>query len=325
MRKISWMTGFLLMVGVPGLSASAQSEIPVVDSYTVDQRYTKNLPDYPEIRWPTLNLTAGQTIDFDRLYKEDDGRKLHVDVFGPAAELRNGHAVILIHGGAWRSGNKSHVFPLANLLAQRGYTVFTPEYRLSAEAPYPAGLVDINDLIVWVKENADDFEISPDAIAIAGGSSGGHMAALLAYSADGPLFKTSAEDDTSVSALIDMDGGLTLTSEEALRYENYAKERSGIGLWVGGAYETLPGVWAEASPVAHITDAAPRTLILSSGQTRFTAGHDEVEAKLGALGVDYEFFSYEDLFHTFWLFEPYVSDVAERIDEFLGGELNAEQ
>lgn len=299
------------------LPASAQDSIPLIDSYTVDQRYYRNIESHPEIEWPTLKFAPVQTISFDRLYKEEDGRKLHVDVFGPSAEAQNGRAVILVHGGAWRSGNKSHMFLLANLLAQRGYTVFTPEYRLSAEAPYPAGLVDLNDLIVWVRENSETFGYDAEAVAIAGGSSGGHMAALLGFSSGEPVFKSNPDDVTRVAAVIDMDGVLDFRTELALSYENRAGANSGVGLWVGGAYETATDLWVEASPVAHLAEDAPPTLIISSGNPRFTEGHLAVEDWLTARDTPYEFYSYEDLFHTFWLFEPYASEVADRIDGFL--------
>ncbi|MFX7918446.1 alpha/beta hydrolase, partial [Acinetobacter baumannii] len=88
-----------------------------------------------------------------------------------------------VHGGAWASGNKSHSYPFANLLAQRGYAVFMPEFRLSPEAPYPAALHDVNAAILWVKGRAAEFGMRPDGLAIGGDSSGGQMAALLAYSA----------------------------------------------------------------------------------------------------------------------------------------------
>lgn len=320
MKHIARMSalGILTWLGIASvLSASAQGTIPLVDSYTVDQRYYRNVETHPEIEWPTLTLEPGQSVSFDRLYKEEDGRKLHVDVFAPSEEVRNGRAVILVHGGAWRSGNKSHMFLLANLLAQRGYTVFTPEYRLSAEAPYPTGLVDLNDLIVWLKDNAEELEIDPAAVAIAGGSSGGHMAALLGFSSGETLFRSNAGDDTSVAAVIDMDGVLDFRTELALQYENRAGENSGVALWVGGAYETATNLWVEASPVVHLTENAPPTLIISSGNPRFTEGHLSVEAWLTARDIPYEFYSYEDMFHTFWLFDPYASEVADRIDGFL--------
>lgn len=293
--------------------ALAEGPIQVDDSYTVHQRYEKNRENYPEISWPNLNFEPGQTISFDLLYKQEGDRQLHLDLFSPPPELRNGKAILLVHGGAWRSGNKSHMFPLANLLAKRGYTVFTPEYRLSIEAPYPAGLIDLNDTITWIGSNADQFGIDPAAIAIGGGSSGGHMAALIGFSDHEETFNSS----TDLAAIIDMDGVLDFADPLAIRYENAAKEKSGVALWVGGALETAPELWDQASPASHLSENAPPILILSSGQARFTAGHQTVEDTLTSFEIPSEFYSYENLFHTFWLFEPYVSDVANRIDQFL--------
>ena len=175
----------------------------------------------------------------------------------------------------------------------------------------------MNDAISWVSKNAAHFGIDPEAITIGGGSSGGHMAALLGFSSHEAIFKSSDQTLTHISAIIDMDGVLDFSDPLAIRYENAAKEKSGVALWVGGALETAPEKWNEASPASHISDESPPILILSSGQPRFTAGYDGVQSRLAEYGIASEFHSYEKLFHTFWLFEPYVSDVAERIDKFL--------
>ena len=51
--------------------------------------------------------------------------------------------IVVIHGGGWRSGDKAMMRQMANALAQRGYICFTPNYRLSTEALYPAPIQDI--------------------------------------------------------------------------------------------------------------------------------------------------------------------------------------
>lgn len=297
--------------------ASTSNYLSVDDGYTVGQRYKKNKPNYPEIEWVSLSFERGYGIEFDRPYKTVETRDLHLDIFTPSSVQRNGKAAILVHGGGWQSGNKSHMYVLANKLSQKGYTVLVPEYRLAVEAPYPAGLVDINSAIVWAKEHSDTYGFSADDIVLVGGSSGGQMVALLAHSADEPLFKAGPDTDTSVAAVVDLDGVLDFTTPTALKYENWSKGKSGAGLWLGGAYEKKQSVWEEASAVNHIGLASPPTLIMSSGHLRFTAGREEVQAKLDALGISNDYFEYEGMFHTFWLFDPYVSEVADRIDAFV--------
>ncbi|MFK7887167.1 MAG: alpha/beta hydrolase fold domain-containing protein [Gammaproteobacteria bacterium] len=281
------------------------------------ERFDRYRQHAPELAWPDVVPQTGQRMQFDRRYKRTDSRDLHMDVFVPAPLVANAYPVMLVHGGGWRSGSKAHLYPLANSLAQRGYTVFVPEYRLSVEALYPAAMVDLNDAIRWIHEHALTYDLRPDRLAVGGGSSGGHLAALLAYTQDQRLSRPSDTPSPSVSALIDMDGVLDFTSPLALRYENKRGDASAAGLWLGGAFEKIPKRWREASPVYHITASAPPTLILGSGQSRFTAGSDEVLRKLSALGIHAELIEYNKIIHTFWLFEPYLSDVVTRIDRFI--------
>lgn len=293
--------------------------IPVDDSYTVSQRYYAYHEEYPDLRWPTVELMAGQKIAFDRRYKTVDARELHMDVFIPSAQIANHKGIMLVHGGAWRSGNKSHFYTLANLLSQRGYTVFLPEYRLAPEAKYPAGLVDINDALVWVKEHGSDFDIDPDKLALGGGSSGGQMAALIGYASDNAAFKSHPTDDTEVSALIDLDGVLDFMTPLALQHENAAGNASPAALWLGGKMEKATEHWKAASAAGYISAKSPPTLIISSGQARFTAGKEEVLPALERLGIRAEYFEFSNVPHTFWLFDPYVTQVAGLVDAFLAG------
>jgi acetyl esterase/lipase len=85
--------------------------------------------------------------------------------------------VVWIHGGAWRSGSKKDV-PLLPLI-ERGYAVASVDYRLSPVAPYPAQVHDLKAAIRYLRTNAGKTGIDERRIAIAGGSAGGHLAALV--------------------------------------------------------------------------------------------------------------------------------------------------
>jgi pectinesterase len=291
----------------------------VDDSYTVSQRYYAYREQYPQLQlqWPTLHFQPGQAVLFDRLYRKEGERELHVDAFLPDPAHATHQAIVLVHGGGWRSGNKSNFYAMANLLSQRGYAVFLPEFRLSLEAPYPAGLVDISDAILWVKGQAAAFGIDPAKVAIGGESSGGHMAALLAYTADRDLYKSHAADDTRVNALVDLDGVLDLAAPLALKYENAAGSQSPAALWLGGSMEQAADRWREASPARHAGVNSPPTLVVTSGEPRFTAGIADVQAVLRRHGTRFEVAAFEGTPHAFWLFDPYVGQIAERIDAFL--------
>lgn len=291
--------------------------LKVDDSYTVSQRFAAHRDEFPEITWPTVETLAGQSIQFDVPYKEAPGRTLHIDVFSPPDALRNKMAVVLVHGGGWRSGNKSHFYPLANLLAQRGYVVFVPEFRLSVEATYPAGVVDIFDAISWADGNSSIYGFDRGRIAVGGGSSGGQMAALIAYTHQTSLFRPIEKSQPPLLALIDLDGVLDFTTPLALEFEDRMKDKSAAGIWLGGAFERNRARWIEASPASHVDGLSPPTLIISSGLERFTAGREDVLSTLSALGIRNQYIEHEQVLHTFWLFEPYVSETAEDIHTFL--------
>lgn len=310
---------FLLPLGAA--AANAPATIPVDDSYTVSQRYEAYKAQWPELQWPVLTFAAGQRIQFDRRYKKIGTRELHVDVFLPVVRAGSGtgsdQGIVLVHGGGWRSGNKSNFYAIANGLAQRGYAVFLPEFRLSPEARYPAGLVDVSDAIVWVKAQSSEFGVDPARIALGGESSGGQMAAVLAYASALPLFKSRVTDDTRVNALIDLDGVLDFTSPLALKFENAAGERSPAAFWLGGSMQRAGARWREASATTYVGAGSPRSLVVASGEPRFTAGIDQVRATLGAHGVACESRVFPNTPHAFWLFEPYSTQIVDLIDSFL--------
>ncbi len=311
------LTALALLVGC----APAPKGLRMVDdSYTIAQRYADYEGRYPGLALPDMTFQAGQQVLFDRRYKTDGGRDLHIDVFLPPAGASRHQGLLLVHGGAWRSGSKSHFYALANRLAQRGYTVFLPEYRLAPEAPYPAGLIDVNDAILWAKAHAAEFGLNPQKLALGGASSGGQMASLLAYTAAMPLYKSHPGDDTRVNALVDIDGVLDFTTPMALHYEDAAGLQSPAAKWLGGSMETAPKLWHEASAAAHVSADAPPTLVISSGLVRFTAGKEEVEPALRGFGIPYQFFTLENAPHDVWLFEPYLDPIVDRIDTFLQSE-----
>lgn len=102
--------------------------------------------------------------------------------------------VIYIHGGGWRRGDSRTVgafedFPavLASLAA-RGYVVASINYRLSAEARFPAAVRDLNAAITFLRRNAGPFGIDPQRVVLWGDSAGAHLAALSAATCGLPQF-----------------------------------------------------------------------------------------------------------------------------------------
>ncbi|MEU3660445.1 alpha/beta hydrolase [Streptomyces sp. NPDC032940] len=100
-----------------------------------------------------------------------------------------------MHGGAWRSGLRDDLGPRFRAwrpgpfarLARAGFAVVCPDYRLSGEARFPAPLDDLHAALAWLRTRAGELGTDPGRTVVWGESAGGHLAALLALTADAPL------------------------------------------------------------------------------------------------------------------------------------------
>ncbi len=115
---------------------------------------------------------------------ERDGiRGLAADVFKPAESTKR-TAVILLHGGGWKFGHRSMTYGYAEALAGHGFVAIAAEYRLVDEAPWPAQILDVQAIILWAQDHAEELGIDPAKIAVEGFSAGGHLSLLAAGKAD---------------------------------------------------------------------------------------------------------------------------------------------
>lgn len=120
-------------------------------------------------------MTTIITIDPIQIEQE-----LRCDLYTPPAEVHNGAAVVLVFGGAWRTGEPAQQKVYALALAKAGFTCLAADYRPSTEARWPAQLDDVLASLSWLREHAGDLNLDPERIAISGNSSGGHLALMVA-------------------------------------------------------------------------------------------------------------------------------------------------
>ena len=116
-------------------------------------------------------------------------------------------AILAIHGGAWRGGDKAWGEQFARELVPHGYVVFSINYRLSSRpgGTWPAQIEDVQKALRFVRANADRFGIDPARIASLGMSAGGHLATMVALRDDpaGPAGR--------VHAAVNLDGEHDMT------------------------------------------------------------------------------------------------------------------
>jgi len=103
-----------------------------------------------------------------------------LDVFAPepAAGLRT--AVLVLHGGAFRFGDRAAVYSRCQALADRGFTAIAAGYRLLDTAAWPAQLDDARAAVRWVHAHADELGVDAGRIVAQGHSAGAQLALLVA-------------------------------------------------------------------------------------------------------------------------------------------------
>ena len=230
----------ILILSSGELFSQPENEIvfPRDTSFTPYQAWIKIQKDFPEARIVQPQLPAGVRAEIDLVYATLPNtpygkRDLHLDLFRPEKPGKY-PVLLLIHGGGWRSGNRSMDIPMAQQIAAKGYVTAAVEYRLSPEALYPAAVYDIKAAVRFLRANAKKYNIDPKRIAIGGSSAGGQLASLIGVSAGVAKFE-GAEGNPGVSsavqAIIDIDGVLDFnTPDEKGKNEEAAKKSAGA-LW----------------------------------------------------------------------------------------------
>jgi acetyl esterase/lipase len=141
-----------------------------------------------------LSYTDGEPADAD---------KHKLDLYLPR-DKKNFPVLVFLHGGSWRTGDRSLYKALGDRLARAGIGVAIPSYRLMPQNPHPAQIEDAAAAFAWVVQNISQHGGDKSRIYLAGHSAGAHLAALLAL--DEKYLGKFALPRTSIRGVIAMSG-----------------------------------------------------------------------------------------------------------------------
>lgn len=197
-----------------------------------------------------LTYGPNERNGLDLFLPKDDGKSLRP-------------AVIVIHGGAWRSGDKRQLRNLAELFARRGYVAAAINYRLAPKWSYPAQLDDCQRAVRWLRKNAKEFRVDPKRFGAAGASAGGHLSLLLGTrevrdDSDPELKGISSK----VQCILSIFGPTDFTDERYIQASRNPVAGRALIDFLGKPYDEAPELWKEASPIHHVSpDDAPTFII----------------------------------------------------------------
>ncbi len=289
-------------------------------SYSNNTAYINTIKTHPYIKIVPEVKSKSVSEKRNISYCEFGDRKLMLDVFYPSKKQQNKRtAILIIHGGGWRTGDRSQHYALAQRLAELNYVCFTPEYRLSTEALYPAAVYDLKAALRWVHANAKEYNIDTAKIAVLGFSAGGELAAFLGVTNNNKKFEgdnCGQDQSSTVHAIIDMDGILAFIHSESGEGDD-SRSKSAATHWFGYSKTENPELWKEGSPLTYVSAQTPPTLFINSSVGRMHAGREDFRKVLDQFNIYSDVKTFSDAPHSFPMFHPWFEPTLKYVDDFL--------
>jgi len=189
-------------------------------------------------------------------------------------------AILVIHGGSWKSGDRKQLGLYAASLARRGYVTYAVEYRLAPKHPWPAQWEDVRDAVLWLKKQAAKQGIDPDRIGAVGYSAGGHLATMLATKGHQSV---DPEHPNLTAAVRCVAAGGAPCDFSQMPLDNKF-----LAYWLGASRKEKPEVYVQASPL-QLVSASTSPIFFFNGTLDLMVRPNSAKIlsdKLVALGID---------------------------------------
>jgi acetyl esterase len=207
-------------------------------------------------------------------------------------------AILFVHGGGCVLGGiDTHEVFCRTLCHDTRMTVFSLDYRLAPEHPFPAAVDDTVAALEWLSHKAAELGLDPERIAIAGDSAGGGLAAVALHETKDRL-AAPVRAQALIYPALDLRG--RLPSRKVLA-QQFPIPRQMID-WFFDHY--FGSAWPVADPRAMpalYEDYAglPPALIITAGHDPLRDEGIEYAETLAAAGVPVEYECYKGTIHGF--------------------------
>jgi acetyl esterase/lipase len=208
---------------------------------TITAQQPKALPQPP----------AGVAFEREIVYGTGAGEELKLNLARPQNANGALPCIVVIHGGAWRAGNKAQHDRQTWEFAQRGYVSATVGYRFCPKYRFPAQVEDVKCAVRFLRANADKFGIDPNRFGAVGFSAGAHLSMMLGVMGkdDGLEGDGGCSDQPSqVQAVVSYFGPTDLLADDI---PDVSKPL--LSEFVGGSQSEKQDECKRASPITYVS------------------------------------------------------------------------
>jgi acetyl esterase/lipase len=197
--------------------------------------------------------------------------------------------VVWVHGGAWVAGNKDSIDNYLSILASHGYTTVSVNYTLAPEKQYPTPILQLNDALNYLMQNADRLHIDKNRIVMAGDSAGSQIVAQMANIITSPAYATEINVQPHIAA-DQLKGMLLNCGAYDLALPDYNGAFGGFLHTVLWAYSGTPDFLHDpklktASVANYLTAQFPPSFITAGNVDPLLTQSTELAERLQKLGV----------------------------------------
>src|SRR5439155_12090532 len=232
-------------------------------------------------------------------YANPDNQHLQLDMARPKDAAGPLPAIVCIHGGGFRAGNRASWDVRCKEFAARGYVAVTIEYRLSPKYQFPEAVHDSKSAVRWLRINASKYHIDPDRIGAIGDSAGGHLVQFLAVT-DG-VKEFEGEENAGVSSRVQCVVNYYGPSDFTKSYGKSVYAAEVLPLFLGGDLEHAPQRHIQSSPLNWVTPHAAPTLLIHGTEDKYVAYEQAtcMHDRLKAAGVEVQLLTLQGAGHGF--------------------------
>jgi acetyl esterase/lipase len=205
-------------------------------------------------------------LQTDIVYSTIGNHKMKLDLATPKEGKGPFPAVICVHGGAWRMGNKKELREWIEYLAEEGFVAVSVGYRLVPDCVWPEPLDDCQTAVKWLRANAEKYQVDPKKIGAMGFSAGGHLVSFL-----GMLDKASEQEkkdkielSSKVQCVVNFFGPCDL----CYYGDDETAQNAIFKPMLGYRFKENSEVYKKASPLSYITKETAPFLILHGTEDR---------------------------------------------------------